>query len=249
MLLCRLHGRGGVPQDDDELPTHSAVTKAIVRFPRWLRQSLLHDLRRAAQGRHLLFLPAESKQHRRPARSQNGATRNQKARTENEDSFETVIAGAEELEGQALLRYFQTLDVPTVKKIFAHLEVSVPSSLKTKTEVMGCLFAALPLAVGGKVKDALKEKAQAHEAHLKAVSARLDGLRQQLAGLPVEDFASRTMAVRDVGLEGLKQMLSSLGVDCKRLNKPDLVSRLQQHLAQEHLLEQQATQHANQDPA
>ena len=72
---------------------------------------------------------------------------------------------------------------------------------------------------------------------------KLDGLRQQLAGL-----TSRTKAVSDVGLEALKHMLSSLKLDCKKLKKPELVRRLQQHLEQQHL-EQQATQQANQDPA
>jgi hypothetical protein len=129
--------------------------------------------------------------------------------TENENAFETVIDGAERLEGQDLLRYFQNLDMPTLKKIFAHLEVSTPSSL-TKSEVMDRLLAALPLPVGGNVRHALKEKAQAHDNHLNAVSVKLDGLRQQLAGLPVEDLTNRTKAVSDVGPEALKHMLSSL---------------------------------------
>ena len=77
---------------------------------------------------------------------------------------------------------------------------------------------------------------------------KLDGLRQQLAGLPMEDLTSRTSAVSEVGLETLKDMLSSLGVECKRLKKSKLVQRLQQHLEPQNL-EQQATQQANQDPA
>jgi hypothetical protein len=46
----------------------------------------------------------------------------------------------------------------------------------------------------------------------------------------------------------LKQMMSSLKLDCKKMKKPELVRRLQQHLEHQHL-EQQATQQANQDPA
>lgn len=174
-------------------------------------------------------------------------TKTQLIMTENENAFETVITEAEGLEGQDLLRYFQNLDMPTVKKIFAHLEVSAPSSL-SKSAVMDHLLAALPIPVSGKVKHALKEKAQSHDNHVKAVSAKLDCLRQELAALPVADLTGRTKAVSDVGLEALKHLLSSLGEDCKKLKKPELVRRLQQHLEQQHL-EQQATQQANQDPA
>ena len=174
-------------------------------------------------------------------------TKIQMVMTENENAFETVIDAAGKLEGGVLLRYFQNLDKPTIKKIFAHLEVSAPSSL-TKSEEMDRLLNALPLPVGSNVKHAMKEKAQAHEDHLKAVSVKLDGLRQQLAGLPMEDLTSRTSAVSEVGLETLKDMLSSLGVECKKLKKSDLVQRLQQHLEPQNL-EQQATQQANQDPA
>ena len=85
---------------------------------------------------------------------------------------------------------------------------------------MDRLHAALPLPVGGNVRHALKEKAQAHDTHLKAVSVKLDGLRQQLASLPVEDLTSRTKVVSDVGLEALKHMLSWLKLDCKKLKKP-----------------------------
>ena len=109
--------------------------------------------------------------------------------------------------------------MPTLKKIFAHLEVSAPSIL-TKSEVMDDrLLAALPLPVGGNVRHALKEKAQAHDTHLKAVSVKLDGLRQQLASLPVEDLTSRTKVVSDVGLEALKHMLSSLKLDCQEVEE------------------------------
>ena len=59
---------------------------------------------------------------------------------------------------------------------------------------------------------------------------------------PLEDLVKRTKLVSEIGVEDLKHLLSFVGVDCKKMKKQELVSRLQQHL------EQQASQ-ANQDPS
>ena len=161
--------------------------------------------------------------------------------SENKAAFDSIIANMEGLDGPDLLRNVHALDVQNVRKALAHKEVPVASGLK-KGQVLDLLFEALPQEVVRKLREAENAKAQAQEVHHMAVSTQLDLLRQQLAGLPLEDLLKRTKVVSEIGVEDLKHLLSFVGVDCKKMKKQELVSRLQQHL------EQQATQ-ATQDPA